>query len=759
MIEHPRLKYCYHAQFLDDTQVLLVSEKDKVLLSGKPYSLVLSALQPAGLPLNQLAAKLDGQLSEMEIHFILVNLESRGYIIDASPIPGDETNAFWNTQGIDGKKLSGALGNTSVSLETVGPVEPAEPLFRDVFNQMGIQTRESGNTPVIITDNYQHADFQRINQEALEKNQPWMLVKPIGVELWLGPVFWPGQTGCWECLNQRLRINNPIDTYYQYSENTRDNLPVPPSFVSPSLRIAANMTALEVIKFLYHRKNQRLDGKIVTVDLETLDSREHVLVKRPQCPACGSPPNPGRQPSPVLLEDFKKNSRCCVSTAGGYRECSPEDTLEKYRAHISPITGIVRALKTYHSREGAPVYNITSGPNTALRSKSLFWLNSYIRSANGGKGKTWSQARAGALCEAVERFSLTFQGDEPRITSSLEALDGDGIHPNRCMNFSQRQYRGREEINRTCSKLFAMVPVPFEPSAQIEWTPVYSLSQNRFKYLPTEFCYTQYPSADESLLFAYPDSNGCAAGNSLAEAVLQGFLELVERDCVAVWWYNKLKKPGVDLASFHVPYFNQLMQYYPTIGRRLHVLDITGDMQIPAFAAVSYRAGAPKENIVFGFGAHVDAVLAIERALVELNQLLPIADAPGTDWKQGKYLTDEKHFVHWLETATLENQPYMAPAPGEVLKNPAHYPPLCNVGVVDALECCLGRAEQAGLETLVLDMTRPDIRLPAARVFVPGMRHFWQRLAPGRLYDVPVRMGLIDEPLEEHQLNPIPLFI
>jgi len=41
------------------------------------------------------------------------------------------------------------------------------------------------------------------------------------------------------------------------------------------------------------------------------------------------------------------------------------------------------------------------------------------------------------------------------------------------------------------------------------------------------------------------------------------------------------------------------------------------------------------------------------------------------------------------------------------------------------------------METLVLDQSRPDVNLRVAKIVVPGMRHFWARLAPGRLYDVP----------------------
>ena len=61
------------------------------------------------------------------------------------------------------------------------------------------------------------------------------------------------------------------------------------------------------------------------------------------------------------------------------------------------------------------------------------------------------------------------------------------------------------------------------------------------------------------------------------------------------------------------------------------------------------------------------------------------------------------------------------------------------------------------MELLVLDQTRPDIGMPVVRVIVPGMRHFWERLAPGRLYDVPVDMGLRESALAEAELNPTPV--
>jgi len=69
------------------------------------------------------------------------------------------------------------------------------------------------------------------------------------------------------------------------------------------------------------------------------------------------------------------------------------------------------------------------------------------------------------------------------------------------------------------------------------------------------------------------------------------------------------------------------------------------------------------------------------------------------------------------------------------------------------------RLREAGLELLVLDLTRPDIGLPVAKVIVPGLRPMWARFAPGRLYDVPVKLERLTQPTKFEDLNPLPLFV
>jgi len=755
MLNNPRIKYCYHAEFLDESRVMLISEKDSTILTGKLFCLILLELQKQAFSLDGLTKALQGKASVFEIYYALETLENRGYLTEAAINLSPESCAYWESQGMQAHRLEKVLQEKSISLRTLGSIS-SQP-FIDAFTAAGVRTGDQGVLNVLITDDYEREELRQINQEALQQKQPWLLIKPLGVDLWIGPLFQPEEGACWQCLEQRLGINRPLNTFYKSQNNTTENLPIPPAFSPLSLQIAANQTVQEVIKWLYWGKNEQLESKIVTYNTQSLTNKIHNLIKRPQCKACGDQAFKQQLPQPIQL---KRGTSRCNAALGGYREALPEETLKRFGHHVSPITGVVQLLEPYFKSEGAPIFNYLSGRNLALRSKSLFWLNNHVRSGNGGKGRNWEQAKVGALCEAIERYSATYhEEDQAPVNGSLRELEVEVIHPNSCMNYSEKQYREREAANQDCTKFYSLVPIPFDETIQMDWHPVYSLTQQKFKYLPSCFCFAQYPAEDELRLFAYPDSNGCAAGNSMEEAILQGLLELVERDSVALWWYNRHQTLGVDLKSFQDPYFDQLMEYYGSLNRGLYVLDITTDLQIPSFIAISYSMEGEKQEIVFGCGTHVEASIGIERALTELNQILPIANVSPEDRKQGKYRTQDDVFLQWLNTATLENQPYLKPASQQKAKTAADYPQLCAPTVYDALQFCLKSTEAQGLETLVLDLTRADVGLNVVKVILPGLRHFWARFAPGRLYEIPVKLGWFDRPLKEEELNPIAFFL
>jgi ribosomal protein S12 methylthiotransferase accessory factor len=184
-------------------------------------------------------------------------------------------------------------------------------------------------------------------------------------------------------------------------------------------------------------------------------------------------------------------------------------------------------------------------------------------------------------------------------------------------------------------------------------------------------------------------------------------------------------------------------------GRRVYALDLTSDLGIPVAIAVSH--GPAGERVMVGLGAHLDAAVAVSRAVAELNQMV-VLDQPDLGDASDP---DAQALFRWLSEATTGNQPYLVPADVRPVA-PGDHGPLGGDDIREDLEVCLAAVRRAGLEMLVQDATRPEVGFPAARVIVPGLRHFWPRLGPGRLYDVPAALGWVERPLTEAELNPIP---
>jgi oxazoline/thiazoline synthase len=161
---------------------------------------------------------------------------------------------------------------------------------------------------------------------------------------------------------------------------------------------------------------------------------------------------------------------------------------------------------------------------------------------------------------------------------------------------------------------------------------------------------------------------------------------------------------------------------------------------------VSHWMQNSQENIEFGSGAHFDSRIALLRALTELNQFLSIGLMGGG--------TGEKSTLDGSTPLRLKNYPFLTPSSAATVKpdSSLRFGSLDNTR--DQVTACVNVAKRHGLDFLVLDQTRPDIEVPVARVIVPGLRHFYLRLAPGRLYDVPVKLGWRDRPMPEDELTP-----
>lgn len=655
--------------------VYVLSEDGATAVAG-PHVEALVPLLDGTRDFAALRRDLPGDVPAAEAAGVLARLADEGLI-------GPRTTgaAYWDAVGVEPASGTVAL---------VG-ADPA------AFRAAGLTVVDrDADLTIVLCGDYLDPALSEVDAEHRASGRPWLLAKTVGAWVWLGPFFTPGDGPCWHCLATRLWGNRAAEAH------VRDALglpgPVPrPEVTLPSLSaVALNLVALEAIKWL---AGHRYPGQraLWTFDSRDLTGERHEVRVRPQCASCGDP------------ELVRERTRRPVVLEPGAAP-PPERVLDTYRHLVSPLTGVVKELR-----------RDPRGPA---------FFNSVRSGATGGKGVTPLDAEVSALCEALERHSARFDGDEERVRGSFRSLGGKAVHPDTCQLFHERQYADRARANASHGP-FQFVCEPFDDDAELDWTPMWSLTRGEHRLFPTRLLYFGAPGPAS----VFADSNGTAAGGTLEDAVLRGMLEVVERDAVALWWYNRTRQPGVELPAD--PWTTELRAVYAGLGREVWVLDVTSDIGVPVRAAVSRRT-EPPEEIMLGFGAHPDPAVALRRALTELNQLMPAV----LDGRFG----DDPDAARWLREASVAEHPYLLPAP-PVARLPGDVVPVQE------------KIERAGLEVFVLDQTRPDIGLPVVKVLVPGMRGFWARFAPGRLYDVPVRLGRLTEPHAYDDLNPMPIFL
>ena len=474
------------------------------------------------------------------------------------------------------------------------------------------------------------------------------------------------------------------------------------------------------------------------IDLTNNTASSYAVQPKGGCNTCNT--------SNTVTSYFHKDIETLKTTrTQGFRVRTLEETYQNLLPLVHPVVGIISKLAPYRSLENELVCNYSSGRNLAFSSTNRFWLNNHLRSSSGGKGKTALQAKVGALCEGVERYSMVHQGQQPAITAPYKPEDDAFIHPHTCLNFSPAQYQNKDAINSAVKSFHQLIPQPFDESTTHHWSKAYSLTKDKPCFILSEIAYAQYSDKNEDTFFAYPDSNGCAAGNTHLEAILQGTLELIERDAAAIWWYNRCERPHIDIDSIGNSYINEVRDYYNGLNRAFHILDITTDLETPCFVAVSYNKKTQTE-ILYAFGCHVDPNIAIERCVIELNQLLPVA-------LTARSSNSDQTLYAWMDTQTINDHPHLNTNQPTALNFKTVHPNKIEV-LEEAIQTLTGRLAEQSIELIAFDLTQRDTQLPVVRMLAPGLRHFWRRTAAGRLYDVPVKLGWVNRELTEEQLNP-----
>lgn len=737
----------------DGQGVVLLGESSRIYLEG-PLPAALVPLLTGDLSCDQIAERLAGRFDPALVYFHLIRLEQRGLLYDGRASESSPEELLLGQLGGDPAKIAVPA---TLHLTALGGMDP-EPALERLGRQGAFQVivmdwraaRPAADHPwVVLTPDYLEPELADFNRQALAQGWRWSPCQPWGIEPCFGPLFAPGETACLECLLHRLRGHRGAELG-AWREGGRS--PRLARGHSPAALDAVwGMLGLELRKALAGVPQAFLGQGAISLDLKSLAVTRHLLSRRPQCPACGDPAPWRRMPvePPALRSRPKSGHR-----DGGERIWDATQTLSRLLPRVSPLTGEVGVLQDHENASG-PLGCLTAATWAVLGPRRLVpparqgsdWRQGRAgaQGISCGKGRTRSQARASALGEALERYSSQFCGYEPVIAASWAEVAPRAIHP-QCLNpFSPAQYRDRLAWGQRGWTAF--VPEPFSEQAVIDWSPAWCLSQGRWKLVPSACLYYDYPP-ERGGRFARGDSNGVAAGNCLEEAFMQGFFELVERDAVALWWYNRLRRRAVDLDSLGQEHCRQARAFLAERGFTLEVLDLTSDLPVPVLAAVALHDADPEKPPHLGFGCHLDARIALERSLAELAQglMAPESGAP-------------LDLARQLLGHPLGRADFLRPLEGAPPRRAGEFVNQASDDFLEDIHLAVEMLDRRGLEILMADLTRPETGLRVVRVMVPGLAHFWPRLATERLYSVPVEQGWLSRPLREEELNPLPFYL
>jgi YcaO-like protein with predicted kinase domain len=370
---------------------------------------------------------------------------------------------------------------------------------------------------------------------------------------------------------------------------------------------------------------------------------------------------------------------------GTHRLATPSETLTRVRP-LAARMGITRLGNiTGLDRIGIPVA-VAVRPN----SRSV--------SVSQGKGLDLPQAMASALMEACEGFHAEDVG-AVRVAAYRDLARSATVVDPAALCAGTRK---------------------FDAADSISWVEGNDLLRQEPCWVPAESVHTDYtlPQPDGYFLAG---SNGLASGNHLTEAINAALYELVERDAVALWIAQPLRRRAacaLDLGSVDDPDCCALLAQYEAAGIAARVWNVTTDIGIAAFLCEipDISAGDPRRPSRFhGSGCHADRAIALARALTEAAQTrLTYIAGIRDDLSPAEY----------------------AAAPGDEIRDAlldalaCETPPIPFVAVPnfaaddlgEDLRWALGRLSAIGIDRVIaVDLTRPDFMIPVVRLVIPGL--------------------------------------
>lgn len=312
----------------------------------------------------------------------------------------------------------------------------------------------------------------------------------------------------------------------------------------------------------------------------------------------------------------------------------------------------------------------------------------------GGRGNDLRRAFESCLGEAVEYLSFIERDDEQLICE-----------------LPSNQKLNQRDMNWVQSGLGLKTTSDLDPD---QWICANELFTSKPLYFPADLILRRPTS--RRIGNRPSESSGLSAASNLDAACTGGLLEVIERDAIALWWFGGRPahkvEPNLLENTDHADFVKTLRGKN---GRNFWLLDITSDIGVPVVAALS--SDSEGSSVVAGFSAGLTLHHAIRRALLEMCQMelaQEISLSKLNRMKAEQLLKDDHAWIRKHSELSVHNFPRLH---GDAQSHTQDISPKIwsTYAIVD-------RLKNLGYNTYCVNLTRPDICVPVAKIVVPGLQ-------------------------------------
>ncbi len=394
------------------------------------------------------------------------------------------------------------------------------------------------------------------------------------------------------------------------------------------------------------------------------------------------------------------------------RERSPlSEALQKGKRLVSERSGIIRYLYEFPCDSDAPqifAYGAITTDSTGYGFKTSGVVS-------GSTSIIRERAIAGALGEAVERYSAAVVPYDELLLAPYARVAGSAIDPRSLVLYSDRQYDTPNFPYRR-----------FDDQHLIRWVEGYSLTREKTVLVPAFAVYIPYKREEREHSYVQQITTGLACGNTIEEAILSGLCEVAERDATMMMWLGRRTPPRIQLEAGSGALAWKTFERFGPARKNVILLDASSDTGIPAIVAIAFGRDGFAPASVFASKASLQPGHAATGALDELAQciiwvrglLRTAAGSCSPDLQRIDSIED-----HVLWPAFRDNQHcHEFCWSSREARSLMELADCSSNDVKQDINTCVALLAKAGLEVIVVDVTAPDIRdvgFHVVRVIVP----------------------------------------